>query len=670
MYETYNNILCVHGGWLYDPKGANVMSRSNYKYYQRTKTLQVLRNGGGPNTPALVAWASVPEKYREVIIDRFGDPEKTDGCIQFMQHLEQDINAIRFYKMHTLPNGNGIPEPNQARYASEAAILNAVNDIFQNRILRTRTIGTGGLTDAWKKMAAIIKDLPHHKWPHSLPKNHRSLKRKYKAYLEDGYESLIHGGHAQKNAEKINDHAKLWLLARWSDRVRKVANMAQLLSEYNEKAAEDGWKKLKEEKTLHNYLYQPEVKSMWYGYRYGELKAKEKYSFQNSTKMPTLRDSLWYADGTKLNFFYKDENGKRATCQVYEVMDAFSEVFLGYHVSKTEDFEAQYFAFKMAVKNSGHRPYEVRFDGQGGHKKLVSGNFMNKLAHLAIKTTPYNGKSKTIESAFGRFQSQYLKRLWFFTGQNITAKKDESQFNVEMILANTENLPTLKEAIEAYEQCRLEWNQSLHYDTNRPRIDMYLGSKNPKAPAIDMLEMVDIFWIERQQPVKLTAYGLTFTEKKQKYTYMVYNEDRMPDFDFLEQNIDRKFHIKYDPDDMGLIYLYEMTPLGLRRVTAAETKIETARNIQEQEKWEAEYYQKVASKAKEKRIEKRDEVDSILAKFNMLPEDYGLNSPKLKGLETRKKSAKKKAVARDLTIGEYQKALSNMEGEEDLYDRY
>jgi hypothetical protein len=669
MFETYQETLCVHGGWLYSKDGAGVMTRGSYEYCRRANKFQILRRPA-PNTPALITWASVPEKYRDIIIEKFGDPEKSDGCIQFLEHLEQDILAIRFYQTFTLDNGQGITEEIQKRYASEAAILNTINDIIQNRILRTRTIGSGGLTETWKKIASIVHDLPHHAWPHSLPKNHRSLKRKYKAYIKDSYESLIHKGHGHKNSEKINDEAKLWILARWSDRVNKIANMAQLLDEYNDACADYvDWKPLKEEKTLNNYLYRPEVKSLWYGYRYGELKAKEKYSFQNSTKMPTMRDSLWYSDGTKLNFYYQDDTGKMATCQVYEVMDAFSEVFLGYHVSKTEDYEAQYFAFKMAVKNSGHRPYEVRFDGQGGHKKLKTGNFLGKLAHLPIKTTPYNGKSKTIESAFGRFQQQYLKRLWFFTGMNITTNKAESQANMEMILANTENLPTLKEAIAAYEKCRLEWNQSLHFDTNRPRIDMYLGSKNPKAPAVEPLEMVDIFWIERAKPVTLNAYGLTFTEKRRKYTYMVYNEDRMPDIEFLQDNVDRKFHIKYDPDDMGLIYLYEMTPIGLRRVTAAETKLETARNIQEQEKWEAEYYRNVADKAKKNRIEKRDKVDDILARFKMRPEDYALNSPALKGIETKKTKKKQPKKSKPQSVAEYQKDVSNTDSS-DIYDQY
>lgn len=656
MFEYYQDTLCVHGGWLY--REAGLMTKYNYKSYIRRGPFRVMRKGGGKNTPALIAWVSIHEEYKKQIIEQYGNPEQTAKHILFNDYLERDPKAITFFANHTLEDGKAIAQDIQARYASEAAVLNAIKNILQNRILKTKTLGTGGKVATWKKIAEVVKGLPRHTWPHALPKNHRSLQRKYKAYLEEGYPALIHRGHGHKNSEKINDHAKEWTLARWCDRVKKVANLAQLLDEYNERALQEGWKLLKEEKTLYNYLYSPEVKNIWWGFRYGELKFKEKYTYKHSTKMPSLRDSLWYGDGTKLNFYYQDENGKMATCQVYEVMDAFSEVFLGYHVSKTEDYTAQYYGYKMAVQNSGRRPYELRFDGQGGHKKLKTGQFLNKLSHLSIKTQPYNGNSKTIELAFGNFQQQVMKKLWFFTGQNINSKKQESKANMEFILANAANLPTKEEAIEKYVACRLEWNQAPHHKTKIPRLEMYYNSENPKAPAISLFEMVDIFWVLRDKPVTCTAYGITFQEKKEKFTYMVYGDDRLPDVHWVAKNIDKKFRVKFDPDDMSLVYLYEETAMGLRFVTEAETKVVSHRNIQEQEAWEADWYAKVEAAKKELRVSTRDYMNGILESHGMLPEQYGYNSPAIKGIESQSK-INKKNKSKGIDIGAYQKQVSN-----------
>ena len=129
------------------------------------------------------------------------------------------------------------------------------------------------------------------------------------------------------------------------------------------------------------------------------------------TRMPQLRDALWYGDGTKLNLYYKNEQGKMCTTSVYEVMDAYSETLLGYDIAPNENFDSQYRAYRMAVETSGSRPYEIVTDNQGGHSKGDAIGFFQRITILHRPTMPYNGNSKTIESAFGRFQSQILLSL-------------------------------------------------------------------------------------------------------------------------------------------------------------------------------------------------------------------------------------------------------------------
>jgi hypothetical protein len=447
-----------------------------------------------------------------------------------------------------------------------------------------------------------------------------------------GYEGLIHKGYCNKNSEKINDNAKLWVLARWSNQVEKCATVSQLLKEYNNKATIENWKKLKDTGALTNYL--EETKSMWYGHRHGELKAKAKFDYQHSTKMPSMRDSLWYSDGTKMNLYYQDENGKMATCQVYEVMDAFSEVFLGYHISTSENYEAQYYAYKMAAETSEHRPYEIKFDGQGGHSKLKAGDFLSKMARISVKTKPYNGSSKTIESAFGRFQQQIMAKAWFFTGQNIGSKKAESKANMEFILANKENLPTLEEAKAIYKQYRQEWNEATHFKTNKPRLEMYLESTNLKTPKLSIWDMIDLFWITREKPVTVTPYGIGYKEKDVKYNYMVHTEDGLPDFKWLGKWIDKKVFIKYSPDDRSLIYLYEKTPLGLRRITGATTKVEVQRNAQEQEAFERSWMAKVELGIKQNRVDRYNKMESILEQHGATAEQQGFNTFKIVSIVT------------------------------------
>lgn len=653
MFEYYNNKLCVQAGWLYGD--GEIMTIYNYKNLTNRKWLNILRRGC-KGTPALVEFDSIPPRFKDVIIDKCGDPHKTTKHHRFKDYLKNDLDAVKFFSDFTLESGESLPQKNIQEYVANAIVLNAIGEIVNETKRIRRTLG-GSTSKIWNAMADIIQDLPKHTYPHTLPSNVRRLKEKYSKYKKNGYYSLIHGGFCNKNSEKINDQAKSWLFARWADRVNRVATTHQLFNEYNAIAPEKNWKPLLEERTIYNYLHQPEVECLWYGHRYGELKAKEKYGYQHSTKLPSLRDSLWYSDGTKMNFYYQ-ENGKVKTCQVYEVMDAFSEVFLGYHISESENYEAQYHAFKMAASVSEHRPYEMRFDNQGGHKKLEAGDLFSRLARLSIRTEPYNGKSKTIESAFGRFQSQYLKQYWFFTGMNIQTKRNESKANLEFIMANKADLPTLNEVKEIYKKCRQEWNSAPHYATKQPRIEMYLNSVNPDAPKIELWDMVDLFWIKRPKPITLTAYGLSFKEKKVQYTYMKYDADGMPDIEWLRSNIDKKFVVKFDPEDMTMIHLYEDTPLGLRHVTMMTTKVEIHRGIQEQEEWEASYIKQISAKNKEIRVKTVETIEAILEEHGATAEQYGLKSPKIKGVNSKRKKQAKPNASND-DFGKVQKSISN-----------
>lgn len=658
MFEfTHTNKLCVSASWLYEE--SKILTKSNYdSLVQREKMKRV--NVGGNGRRALVVYDSIPDRFKEKIQEVIGgDPYEKVKHLYFIDYIKPDHKAEEFYRNYTLEDGTALPEPNQIEYTHSAMILNTCHHIVTNLVTARKF---GGKTKAWKRMAEAISNLPEHTYKHKLPRNERRLKQRYNEFQKNGFEALIHGNFLNTSAQKLSEEATRWVLSRWCNQVNRCANLMQLHAEYNEYADANGWAHVKSEKTFYNYLYSEEIQPLWYGHRYGELAAKEKFDYQFKTKMPRFRDSLWYSDGTKLNYYYKDENGKTQTCQVYEVMDAFSEVFLGYFISKTEDFQAQYSAFKMAVQIAGFRPYQVSFDNQGGHKRLEAGNFLSKISRIQTATQPYNAKSKTIESAFGRFQSQYLKRDWFFTGQNITAKKKESAANMEFILANADSLPTLDEIKATYAQRRKEWNEAPHHKTGIPRIEMYMQSKNPDTKEVNIWDMVDLFWITRNKTIKADAQGISFTEKKVEYSYMVYTQDGMPDLNWLSKSVGKSFIVKFDPEDMTMIHLYEDTPLGARFVTEATTKVEVERAIQLQDDWEASHIKTVINQVKNVRIERRDKTEEILSQFGMTAEQQGLKRPTLKGIE-RNKRGRKKSNGED--IGQYQKKLSNQDWSDD-----
>jgi len=146
----------------------------------------------------------------------------------------------------------------------------------------------------------------------------------------------------------------------------------QIFETYNRTAPERGWKPLKSERGSEGLAEQPPYQTPVARCRVRRNADTPALRPQAPHVAPRQPGFLWYGDGTKLNLYYRDESGNKRTINVYEVVDAYSEVLLGYHISEREDYIAQYHAFRMAIQRSGHKPYELVCDNQGGHKKAVT----------------------------------------------------------------------------------------------------------------------------------------------------------------------------------------------------------------------------------------------------------------------------------------------------------
>jgi hypothetical protein len=668
--EYYNNTLCITGKELIlseeNPKG--IVSKANYDNWVKRDKIKVLNRACYGN-PAIIEFNSIPARYRDEWKEKNDvDPEEKVHIDVFMENYLYDEAAASFYGDHIVEYGEGLnnkgldPEVQQ-EYTYNASVLNAIRKTKEMCETERKMRNIPRFKDFWQRASRSMQIFHEKGIMHTLPENPRRLMDKYKLYLNGGYIELIHKNYAQRVAAKINDEAGEWILAQWMSQIDRVT-LEQLFVRYNKKAETmPEWKAIKTEVTLRNYLYRPEIQRIWYAARHGELAAKELYSRQNRTILPNKRDSLWYSDGTKLNYYYKDAQGNILTCNVYEVMDVYSERMLGYHISKTEDFEAQYHAYKMALQTSGQSPYEIRFDNQGGHKKLQNGDLLNNLARHAIRTAPYNGKSKTIESAFGRFQAEFLHKDWFFTGQNIGSKKQESRANMEFILANAGKLPTLEEIKETYKKRRDEWNAAPHPKSKEgvSRNQMYLTSENEACKKLNELDIISIFGIMTDKPATYTAAGITLEIKGKEYPFEVLTPTGEPDKDFNRRNIGRKFYRRYCPEDLSAVALYEKDASGMRFIAYAQPYLMVHRALQDQVKVDHLRIRSNQVANKDERIQDEVHRAQILEKHGLHPNQHGLNTAPLKGITSGKKQKK--------DIGQHLKEESNRMAAQDAIEK-
>jgi hypothetical protein len=657
MYQKYGETMTISvNDWLAAGLTLNQFRNDS----KRDNQLKIVSRGINGNTLIDVKSIKRPDR-RAAIEAKFGKIDVEEKKQSFMD-VKIDEDARVFFRDHTYTDDSGkerhLPDEAQSQYVNEASILNMFRRVYQRQMMARAANGHRKTKkDFYAECVTQAKAL-NDAFPNKLPSNSRSMERKCDEYAEKGYQCLVTGLYGKNNRGKLTEDAKYWLIARYATPIERLT-IQQLFVEYNNEAERhEEWKKLDSEQTIYAFLNRPEIKPLWWGMRHGELKAKEKYTRQHKTLLPKRRDSIWYGDGTKLNYYYRTADGDIATCNVYEVMDVYSECFLGYFISDSEDFEAQWHAFRMAMQTAGHKPNEIRYDNQGGHKKLASGEFFGKLAHLNIPTAPYNGKSKTIESAFGRFQAQYLHKDWYFTGQNITAKKDESRENYEFIMANKANLPTLDEIKKRYAQRREEWNNAEHFDTGIPRIRMYEESVNNSTAKVGVLDMIDMFGVIDATPNTYTASGITKTVKRQEYRWEVLTSDGLPDLDFMRNNVDRKFHIGYDLSDMSIVALYTKDAKGYRFAAYAQKYIEIHRAKDEQNEFDHQFIKAMDTANKNLRMDMADEIEEIMERHGVHPAQHGLNMPKLKGINLKHED-----------VGRRTKRISNLVMA-DLEDRY
>ena len=631
--EYYNKILCVTFAELTGGRDP-VMKANTLKCNVQRCNIACARRGGGEGTQALYVWSSIPEKYRRRFVATYGDPEEKMREAMTKASIKIDAKAREYYEAYTYMDKDGqerhLTEKMIEEYTINASVLGELEKMAARR-QAIRSSLNAPMSGAWDLILDSAERM-RESYGHTLPGTLARLKARLKAWKADGYQSVVSGKLGNSSALKITGDFLKLIVALKRSKV-PVYTDAQLFEKANEIAEERGWKPIRSLSGMKKWLNSPAVEPLWYDAVYGEQAARQRYGRKHKTALPTRRDTLWYGDGTKLNLYYRDEQGKVRTTQVYEVIDAMSEVLLGYCISDTEDYEAQYHAYRMAIQKSGHKPYEIVYDNQGGHKKLDSDGFIGKICRVHRPTQPYNGESKTIESVFGRFQAQVLHKDWRFTGQNVTAKKASSRPNVEFIEANKDSLYTLEELKDAYAAARKEWNEGVHPATGERRIDMYEKSVNEETQEVTLHDMVDMFWVFTKRMATFTDQGLQVTIKGEKRQYEVCSSPGVPDHEWRRKHTYERFIVAYDPYDFASIRLYTKgTDGSLRFERTAEPYILIHRALQDQQGTDdAKFIRQEQEANLQDRIERTVAGRTIAAEHGTDAEQQGLHSPKLKG---------------------------------------
>lgn len=615
----YNGILCTDIQDLTrDDNGPAIMSAANCRQMSARGKLQVARRGGGKDTGVLIVYASLPERIKQAYIAKYGDPEQKE--IEEKMEFRLDMAASAWYH----DDVRGLDSKYADRYTVNASVL----QMLSGTKFRMRSARGGARIDK----DAILRESERLRGvcSHTLPKSRRLLEL-LDRFEKEGYACLVSGKLGNSNSRVITEEMGRYILA-LKRSMSPVYDIDGIFRKVNEEAGARGWKEVKSKSSILNYLN--EHRDWWLDAEIGGTKAKMMLNRQHSTILPEMSNARWEGDGTKVNLYYKvfaDGKWQMATTSVYEFIDCASEVMLGRSYGKNENFQMFYEALRKAVEFAGVFPYELVNDNQSSARTAMAREWLGRCVHIPRTTAPHNGPSKTIENIFGRFQEKILHQFWFFTGQNITARKREAHPNMDRILQNIPSLPLLTECIEAYEACVREWNNAPHPNQKAypglTRMDVFRQRSYQGCVAANDDTLKDAWWLKSEKPATYTNAGLSVVIGGEKLMYEVVNDEGYPDLDWLDANNGKKFIYSFDPADLSVVKLYTWSEAGGYKFAAkAEAKRKIHRDIASQEEGEMAWIREVERRGKEHTVARDLRNRQLEWEHGVAPEQQGLRS--------------------------------------------
>ncbi|HMN89795.1 MAG TPA: hypothetical protein PKD70_11150 [Saprospiraceae bacterium] len=386
--------------------------------------------------------------------------------------------------------------------------------------------------------------------------NPRSLERKVKAWQQDGRESLLPRSFGNSNRQKLEGLQVKRIVYLYSSPLKPT--VMDVHDVYNREADERGWGTVSYER-VRQIVNMPEYKQVIYLARHGKDAAKNAHERTIKRRRPSFADALWVSDGSTIQLYYTGKDGKpRSDLYAYVVADAYSDAIIGWAVGYTETATIVQSAFRDAVRKTMMTPHQIAYDNSSANKGKESQQLFDKLSKLHFPTAPYSGKAKVIEAIWGRLEQHNMRHLPNFKGGNITAKSLDAKANPDFLaqLLRAGELPSFDQVVAQFRLVVETMNNTVSKKYKRTPAERY-KDKSARRKPMDLLLMIEGFWVERTNQARYTKDGITIEIDKQRYTYEVECERGVEDMDFRMKHIGDSFNIKYDPDDLEYIALYK-----------------------------------------------------------------------------------------------------------------
>lgn len=439
--QYFNNILTVEARWLIDN---DVMSEVNYRNLTNRHDINVVRRACA-GTPALVAFESLPERFKKKVLTLVPDPYRCARTNAVEECIEHSAAASSFFDTYTIGDDRNLPADKRREYYADAIVLDGIGRLIGNRKAKRAALGHGS-PRCWDEISECVQNLDTTVYPHALPVNARSLERKYKQYKEEGFESLVHKAYKaqSRNAAKVVDDNQQSALAVLMSDPRNLDN-EQVSRLYNMLAEQMQWKKISAATVA---VWRDKLDDVIYARRHGATAYRNNKAMQVKRSAPVYPLQYWTMDGWDAELMYQTTNDKNVTVYhnrptIVVVLDACLKYPIGYAIGTHETPELIREALRNAARHTAelfgtmHRTAQLQSDNYSIKKMLP---LYNEMAKHATPAAVKNAKAKIIEPWFNYFNKKYCQLQANWSGFGVTSRR-ELQPNSEFLNKMRHNFP-------------------------------------------------------------------------------------------------------------------------------------------------------------------------------------------------------------------------------------
>ena len=571
MAIIYNNAVCVCANDLikYNPKtriGSDTGFLAEGTYYYKVKHgLLVLMRRASNGRPALIEFDTMEDEIKKKYTETYGNP-KDEVERNRVSYLESEMKyneaAYTFFSTEYRDElGRKLSAEKAALYTLQVRVLDACLSIAHNR---KNMVGAGNTrVDIWARLSDYVNDLAtvrgsmgELKYPHNLPANAKSLKRKADLYAKEGWSALIHKNRGNRNAVKVADERLEAVMHKLLSQHMNLNNV-QIMEKYNEVATLMQMPLIKSPVTVDKYRKQMEATTL--GHQRGTKALRNKLEMQVKREAPETALTYWTLDGWDVELIYQKQvlkvgdNGLRHKRTTYDnrktivvVLDACCKYPIGYAIGDRECTDLIRTALRNAVKHTKelfgtrYKPLQLQSDN---YQKKVMTPFYQAMSKYYTPAAVGNAKSKIIEPYFNEINRDYCQLLPNWSGHNITSNPD-NQPNYDAYNKNRKLLPTEDECVaQIHEIMRQE---------RAKKIAAYMAAweKTPderKIPFCDE-EYLMLMGETTGRTNRLSGQGLMIEMMGERINYESFSFE-------LREHYNEDWVVRYDPDDLSQVLI-------------------------------------------------------------------------------------------------------------------